>query len=182
VRPHATAGGTEAISRRPNRAETKALWDRASAAEHSRFYAASRDRLTSLEFDPDTRLTPEDRGEILAQLAQLAAARPTPNPAKVTKPPQAYVGPRRVPVLEMARTRRLVLDAVPGGGGAEILRQVIWAVEEGALRRFSLRLALNIALKKIREGSWSRPHRMPPNWLSTSRALAHAVPEPCSAA
>jgi hypothetical protein len=173
---------TETASRRPNRADTKAMWSRASATEHSRFYAASRDRLTSLEFDPDTRLTPEDRGQILAQLAQLAAARPTPNPAKVTRPAAAHVGPRRVPVLEMARTRRLILDTVPGSGGAEILRQVIWAVEEGSLRRFELRLAINIALKKIREGSWSRPHRMPPNWMPTARTVARAVPEQCSAA
>jgi hypothetical protein len=176
------AGGTDAVCRQPNRAETKAMWDRASAAEHSRFYAASRDRLTSLEFDQDTRLTPDDRGQILAQLGQLAAARPIPNPAKVAKPTPTFVGPRRFSVLEMARTRRRILDTVPGSGGAEILRQVIWAVEEGALRRFEFRLAINIALKKIREGSWSRPHRLPPNWMPTTWTLERAVPEQCSAA
>jgi hypothetical protein len=138
--------------------------------------------LTSLEFDQDTRLTPEDRGLILAQLAQLAAARPMPNPARVSQPTPAPEGPRHFSLVEMARTRRLVLETVPGSGGTEILRQVIWAVEEGALRRFELRLAVNIALKKIREGSWSRPHRMPPNWLPTTRTLERAVPEQCSAA
>jgi hypothetical protein len=54
---------------------------------------------------------------------------------------------------------------------------VVWAVEEGALRRFEMPLAVNIALKKIREGAWSRPNRMPPN---SARIAARA--ETCSAA
>jgi len=59
---------------------------------------------------------------------------------------------------------------------------VIWAVEHGALRRFDLGLALNIALKKIREGAWSKPNRMPPNWLPAARQRDSAVPEQCSIA
>jgi hypothetical protein len=40
--------------------------------------------------------------------------------------------------------------------------------------------AVNIALKKIREGQWTRPHRMPPNWM---RKLSEAAqPETCSGA
>jgi hypothetical protein len=32
-------------------------------------------------------------------------------------------------------------------------------------------------LKKIREGAWTRPNRMPPNW---ARALSQLpAPEPC---
>jgi hypothetical protein len=151
------------------------MWSRASAAERSRFFTASRDRLTTFEFDSDTQLTPQDRGEILAQLAQLANARPTPSPTTPKTTPD-YAGPRRLSVLELARTRKRVLETVPGGSSAEILRQVIWAVEEGALRRFDPRLATNIALKKIREGAWTRPNRMPPNWLRL------AVHETCSAA
>jgi len=38
-------------------------------------------------------------------------------------------------------------------------------------------LAVNIALKKLREGAWTRPNRMPPNWM-----IAAARPEICSAA
>jgi len=68
---------------------------RASEAERARFFVASRDRLTSLEFDADTRLTAEDRGQILAQLTQLAVAKPTaattPTPKSATGP---YTGPR----------------------------------------------------------------------------------------
>ena len=59
----------------------------------------------------------------------------------------------------------------------EVLRQLVWAVEEGALRRFEVALGVNIALKKIREGAWTRPNRMPPNW-----ARLAALPETCSAA
>ena len=168
---------------RPSRQETQALWSRASQAEQARYFIASRDRLTTLEFDPDTRLTPEDRGQILAQLTQVAAAKPSPTtPRLQNSAPSAYVGPRHLSALDMARTRKRILDAVPAGAAPEILRQVLWAVERGALRRFEVPMALNIALKKIREGAWSKPNRMPPNWLPGARAGERAVPEQCSAA
>ena len=165
----------------PNREETKALWGRASATEKTRYFLASRDRLTSMEFDLNTQLTPENRGQILAQLAQLAAARPAPNPAKLNAA-AASQGPRQLSVLELARARKQILECVPAGEGAELLRQVIWAAEQGALRRFPLRLAINTALKKIREGCWSRPYRMPPNWHPGARARSSAAPEACSVA
>jgi len=47
-------------------------------------------------------------------------------------------------------------------GADELTRQVLWSIEAGALRQFGIMHAINIALKKIREGQWSRPHRMPP--------------------
>ena len=54
-------------------------------------------------------------------------------------------------------------------------------MEEGALRRFEVPLAANIALKKLREGAWTRPNRMPPNWLRVD-LLRDARPESCVAA
>lgn len=168
---------------RLSREQIQALWGRASADERARYYAASRDRLTCFEFDPNTKLTPEDRGHLLAELAQLANARPAALAAKTLKTAAPdYAGPRRLSVLELARARKQVFEAVSAPQGPEILRQVVWAVEEGALRRFALRLALNIALKKIREGAWSRPNRMPPNWHPRHAPLDHAAPEQCSAA
>jgi hypothetical protein len=158
------------------------MWSRASAAERTRYFAASRDRLTSLEFDANTQLTPEDRGEILGQLAQVAAARPTSSalkPLSAARPPER---PRRLSVLELARVRKRILEVVPTEGSAEVLRQVIWAVEEGALQRFTTTLALNIALKKIREGQWSKPNRMPPNWLPRQTRKQSEQPELCSLA
>jgi len=170
---------------RQRRQQTQALWARASDNERTRFFVASKDRRTHLEFDADTRLTPEDRGWILAQLAQLAVAKPSePAPSAATPKPRksVYQGPRRLSVLDLARTRKRILDCVPGATAAEILRQVIWAVEEGALRRFEVPLALNIAIKKIRDGAWSRPHRMPPQWMPRAETRERAVPEQCSAA
>jgi hypothetical protein len=170
---------------RPSRQQTQALWDKASADERARYFVASRDRLTHVDFDPDTRLTPEDRGWILAQLAQLAIAKPTEAAPNATKPKPsnpAYQGPRRLSVLDHARTRKRILECVPGAAAAEVLRQVIWAVEEGALRRFEVTLALNIAVKKIRDGAWSRPNRMPPQWMPRAETRERAVPEQCSAA
>jgi len=43
-------------------------------------------------------------------------------------------------------------------------REIVWAVEEGALIKFEPRFAVNIALKKLKNGLWTRPNRMPPNW------------------
>jgi hypothetical protein len=163
-----------------SRADIQALWGRASATERSRFFSASRNGTTALEFDPDTLLTPEDRGQLLAQLEQMARARHAPPKApdvRLSVAPPHYARPRRLSVLELARTRKRIGEAVPTQVAAEVLRQVVWAVEEGALRRFELPMAVNIAVKKIREGAWTRPNRMPPNWSRLA-----AASETCTAA
>ena len=171
-----------AIPRRPTRAESQAMWARASDGERTRYFAATRDRATTLEFDPASRLTPADRQEILSQLTQQAAAAPHAGGTQASPPKPESTGPRRLSVLDLARARRSITGLVPAASAAELFRQVIWAVEEGALRRFPLPLALNIAFKKIREGAWSRPHRLPPNWLPRSTLANRAAPEQCSAA
>ena len=168
-----------------SRQAIQAMWGRASATERSRYFTASHNGTTGLEFDPDTGLTPEDRGQLLAQLEQLARARhappkaPTGSLAIAHAPP--YAKPRQLSVLELARTRKRIGESVPAHEAAEVLRQVVWATEEGALRRFDLPLAVNIALKKIREGAWTRPHRMPPNWMRLAMGEG-ARTETCSAA
>jgi hypothetical protein len=170
-----------AARRCPTRQEIEALWGKVSATERSRFFTASRNGMTAIEFDAETKLTPQERGELLTQLEQMARASRAPSAApsstKGSSTSQSYAKPRRLSPLELARTRKRVVETVPGNGATEILRQVVWAVEEGALRRFEMPLAVNIALKKIREGAWSRPNRMPPNW-----ARLTALPETCSAA
>ena len=157
------------------------MWDKASAAERSRFFTASRNGITALEFDADTQLSAEDRGEMLRELEQMARAlrdSPKPTLGPAVRPTSApYAGPRRLSPLELARTRKRVQECVSSRDAVEVLRQLVWAVEEGALRRFEVALAVNIALKKIREGAWTRPNRMPPNW-----ARLAALPETCSAA
>jgi hypothetical protein len=170
-------------ARRPSRAEIQATWSRASAGERSRYFGASRAGLASIPFDSDSCLTGQDRAQLLRQLEQMARARSTPTPEPKSVQPSKTRGscdarPRRLSLFALARTRQRVLETVADGGDAsEVLRQVVWSIEEGALRRFDPPLALNIALKKIREHAWSRPNRMPPNW---SRIWAPT--ETCSAA
>ena len=133
-----------------------------------------------MPFDPDTRLTPEDQQQLLRQLLQMAHARSatTQAPKCVQKPASAQpVGPRRLSLFALARSRQRIAEVVTGVQAPELLRQVIWAMEEGALKRFDPPLALNIAVKKIREGAWTRPNRMPPNWSRLA-----ALPETCNAA
>jgi hypothetical protein len=165
---------------RLTRAESAALMSKLSGPERAAFFVASRDRLTSMAFDPETALVAEERGQVLTLLAQLAGSMPsTPNrpAAAAAAAPAAFAKPRHLSPLEAARLRKAVVTLVPLASGNEVFRQVLWSVEEGALRRFEPRLAANIALKKIREGAWSRPNRMPPNWLR-----AGALTETCSAA
>jgi hypothetical protein len=161
-----------------SRAESKLLMNKLSEHERQEFYLATRDRRTAMTFDEHTVLSPEERGRVLVLLTGVSSA--TPTLGKVTPPtiarPVSYARPRRLTVLEAARVRAAVQPLGPVGDSEELFRQVLWSIEEGALRRFDARLALNIALKKIREGAWTRPNRLPPNWLATAR------PETCSAA
>jgi hypothetical protein len=167
----------------PSRAEIQATWGRASDGERSRYFNASRMGIANIEFDPDSQLSLEERGQLLIQLQQMANARSTVVSAdkcvQTASRPSDRVDARmhRLSSFALARVRQRVLEVVAGGSAPEVLRQVVWAMEEGALRRFETPLALNIALKKIREGAWTRPNRMPPNW---SRLAAQ--PETCSAA
>ena len=87
------------------------------------------------------------------------------------------VRPRALSAFEIGRLSRQLQSATSVAGSPELMRQVVWSIEVGALKRFDVRHAIHIALKKIREGRWTRPHRMPPNWV---RALSNAsVPEAC---
>jgi hypothetical protein len=151
-----------------------------SERERAAFFVASRDRRTAMPFDEQSALTPPERGQVLVLLTHLSASTPRA-PERAAAPAPAvhapFAKPRQLSPLDAARLRKSILGLVPLASGSEVFRQVLWSIEEGALRRFEPRLAANIALKKIREGAWSRPNRMPPNWL---RAGAQA--ETCSAA
>ncbi|HEY6455465.1 MAG TPA: hypothetical protein VIY90_09325 [Steroidobacteraceae bacterium] len=172
---------TPIAARRATREDIQALWGRASVAERGRYFTASRAGSRQIEFEADTQLTLEDRAELLRQLEQMARARSrapeAPTSVQPGPTPPNCAKNRRLSPLDLARTRKRVLETVPVSQAQEVLRQVVWAVEEGVLRRFELPLAVNIALKKLREGAWSRPNRMPPHW-----ARLAALPETCSAA
>ena len=162
----------------PGRDESRRIFAKLSAGERTRLATASSHRRTTLEFDADTRLGPTERGHVLATLESLARARPPVAPDK--GPAQAVVRPRRLSALEVMRVDkglRTLAAARAESQPAGLLIEVVFAAEEGALARFPVPLALNIALKKIREGAWSSPHRMPLDW-----SLRRALPVPCSAA
>jgi hypothetical protein len=164
----------------PSRQQVQATWERASAAEKSRYFNASRAGISGMTFDEPTRLTEQDQGQWLTQLQQMALARNAPPPSgKCVQPPSTHATPsmRRLSLFTLARARQQIAQLIASSDAQEILRQVVWAIEEGALRRFEIPLALNIALKKIRQQRWTRPHRMPPNW-----ARFNAAAETCNAA
>ena len=175
VRSDATAAGL-------SRQESQAVFARLSAGERARFSESSRQRRASVEFDADTRLGPADRGHVLATLESLARARPASAPrAGATEPGKtALKAPRRLQALEILKLQKSLRALAAAAGSAlaaNVMREVVYSVEEGALAKFPAPLALNVALKKIREGAWAVPHRMPANWGN-----GRALPELCSAA
>ena len=174
VEAASTAGGPT-----PSREESRRIFAKLSARERTQFSAASSHRRTTLEFDPDTSLAATERAHVLATLESLARARP--EPARVIRPTVGHrQGPRRLTALEVLKIDkglRTLASARAEAPPATVLGEVVFAAEEGALAKFPVPLALNIALKKIREGTWSSPSRMPPDW-----GLRRAWPVPCSAA
>lgn len=173
--PPAAPPATEAYAPKTLR-ESRALYARLSDAERARFQEATRLRSADLDFDPDSRLRPEEQAYLRASLQALGAAPASTAPRRTPPAGRIGAGPALTP-LELARVRRRVLDLLPGDPGLAVAREVAWSLEAGALARFGALHGLNIALKKIREGAWSRPNRMPPQWLC--RAFG---PETCSAA
>ena len=160
-----------------DREASRLVFARLSAAERTRFAQASTHRRCALEFDAETSLDATERAHVLATLKSLARARPAPQRSAAT-PAQATR--RRLGALEVMRLRHGIGTLAAARGepnpGA-LLGEIVYAVEEGALLKFAVPLALNIALKKVREGLWSSPNRMPPDW-----GARRALPELCSAA
>ncbi len=135
-----------------------------SAEERQQYDEALRLRRAHLNFDVDSALSPEERAKVLQHLsAHATARRPVPVPLAAAAIPTL---PRRrqLSTFDLARLRRDIQAVTSSAEAAELMREVAWSVEEGALKRFDTLHATRIALKKIREGSWTRPNRMPPNW------------------
>ena len=137
------------------RARVQGLAQCMSEPERQRWHAALCGTNPRLEFDSDTEVPQAIQAEIL----QYLASRPptaSPDPVIPARAPTT-TGPRRLGIFELARMRRALQRIVGIDEAAELSRQVLWAVEEGALRKFSSAHAINIALKKLRENQWSRP-------------------------
>lgn len=164
---------------RERRARLKELATFLSPSELDRWNKAICGTAQRLEFDADTQVTETIQAEIQQYLASRGAPTsqiPTTPAADATKPAR----PRQLSVFDIARLRRGIQKLGPLEGSDELTRQVLWSIEAGSLRQFGLMHAINIALKKIRSGQWSRPHRMPPNWRR--KVPASAQPETCGGA
>jgi hypothetical protein len=146
-----------------------------TAGEESRYQEALRTHQEHLEFDSDTKLTAEERGKLLQFLACVATQPQKRDQAPSPTPDSAIKTRRKLSVFELARLKRQLQTLTTVEAAPELLRQVVWSIEEGSLQRFMPLHGTHIALKKIREGAWTRPNRMPPNW---SRAV-NAQPEAC---
>ena len=165
-----------------SRRESALIFQKLSDAERQRFYVEQRDRGVAMLFDPDSRLSQAEQGHVRSTLESLARAQPSAAPAVATSGRVVARAAQRsrLSVLQLASLRARILKS-KGEGDArdvnELVREVAWSVEEGALAKFEAPLALSIACKKIREQAWSTPRRMPVDWRG-----ARAVPETCSAA
>jgi hypothetical protein len=159
-----------------------ALQAKMNPTEKAAFNEALRTHSAHMSFSEDTAMSAEDRAAALEWLSRMVA-----RPAHNTQEPQLTgseiqghrkdAPPRKLSVFELARARNEISRATGTSEATEVLRQVVWSMEKGALRRFAPMHALNIALKKVRRGEWSRPHRLPPNW--TVQARDCALPEQC---
>lgn len=169
-------------------ADYQRIQGRFSAREKAAYQRAWADAVGRMAFDPDSAVSAAEQRHILWQLhlqaqpVRAAAARPEPgSPGRAPTRPAAFAAPRQLNALEAARLRAKLASVLTAAALAEVFREVLWAVEEGALRRFPVPLAVNTAVKKIREGAWTRPNRMPPNWLRGEGRL-RALTETCVAA
>jgi hypothetical protein len=162
------------------------LLDPMSPQERHAYQDALRLHRAHMEFDAPSSLSAEAQTKILQLLKLLAV--PTsqcpPSPQNTAPPSTPRSGKtqtsRKLSLFELCRLRRQLQTTTSPTAAPDLLRQVVWSVEAGSLRRFDTRHALHIALKKIREGLWTRPNRMPPNW---ARALSELpAPETCRVA
>jgi hypothetical protein len=156
----------------------KVLEQKMSPREAAAFTEAQRTHGAYMEFDQDTGLSAAERAEALDWLSKMAG-RPTcgasvasaDSPSRTSESTDAL--PRKPTVFEAARAKRDLEKIVGVTPAQDLLRQIFWAMEKGALRRFAPPHAINIAIKKVREGLWTRPHRMPPNWAIPLLQPAH---------
>ena len=162
------------------REESREIFGRLSASERARFSEATRHRRAFLAFDEDTALHAIERAHVLATLESLARARPagaSADSSAARTSPSRSKGPRRLAALEIVKLQKSLRTLGSAAGTAspgELMHEILYSVEEGALAKFPAPLAVNVALKKIREGSWTAPRRMPLRW-----AAQRAVPETC---
>jgi hypothetical protein len=176
--PATTPDPLQGITGRDRARLLSQLTDQMSATERHAYHEALRTHQSHMDFDPQSRLSAEARATVLRTLAaRPGASQQSASHHLTTHTPSARQTrqPRKLSLFELARLHRQLQNTVSPTSAPELARQVLWAIEQGALKRFDTRHALHIALKKIREGVWSRPHRMPPNWTHTVLGTCRAA-------
>jgi len=141
-----------------------------SANERSRYNAFTADEIPTFEFDADTALSAEEQEALSGMVRRAQFERrqkackssvPAPSPAARAAP---HSGPRVLNVFCLAYLRKRLCEVTPLAEVPERLREIAWSIERGALLKLEVKLAMNVAIKKVREKAWTRPNRMPPNW------------------
>jgi hypothetical protein len=141
-----------------------------SPSERSRYNAVTADEIPTFEFDADTALSAEEQEALSGMVRRAQFDRrqnagkpsgPAPSPAARAAP---HSGPRVLDVFRLADLRKRLCEVIPLAEVPERLREITWSIERGALLKLEVKLAMNVAIKKVREKLWTRPNRMPPNW------------------
>lgn len=179
VEPPAPASQSAVDRPPPSRNLVSALIRKLQGEDTRAFMAAMNTRAGKMAFSPTCTHTDAEKA-VLNEWLTYVASKPVEEPRREPPAPllpAAQLGPRRLSMIELARLQAKVRDVVAGSDAPEVMRQVAWSMQFGALRRYPPAMALNIAAKKLREGCWSRPNRMPPNWTFLT-----AVPGLCGAA
>ena len=180
--PAAAAPATDpfaGLSGRERMAAQASLLGCMSKTERARYDEAFSQRRPAMAFDEDSALSCDQQRTVMQLLAILARPQPQASPARAPclgESAAALRPRRRLSMLELARVRNGLQSTLGCTDVDELCRQIVWSVEEGALTKFTALKAIHIALKKVREGAWSRPHRMPPNWALNLSQRIPATP------
>ena len=169
-----TADSAKAYSRR----ESQQIFRKLSDAERGRFYAAQKNRESSMAFEAGSALDADEQTHINATLSLLA--KPSKGGAAAAgadpKPSSSAVGsgragsaraPKTLSLMQIVALRSRLKRAKGEGDERDVdtlTREIAWSLEQGSLARFEHQHAVAIACKKVREGQWSTPFGMPAGW------------------
>jgi len=171
-----TRAGVDACRISSPRLRSRSLRLRMSEAERARYDAAVLSGRPGPLWDSDTSLSVGEQLWLAGTLkrTQLApVSRPLPNTRVATQQP-AGVLIRRLPSPLIFEARRRLSALVGEDRVATLWEELRYSVEEGALSALPFTHAMNVALKLVRSGRWSRPRQMIPG--ATVRAWESATP------
>lgn len=156
-------GGDYAAQARAAQAQLAAAEAEAgrAAADRARFAALGRDRLVSRStVDAQTALAKATQGQVDAARAQLEVARNQAAYTQLRSPADGVIATRSAEAGQVVAAGQAVFTLAADG-----TREVVFAVPEGAVRRFTVGQPVQVEL-------WSQPGR---RWPGTLRELSPAA-------